>query len=123
MGSWGSTIAEAQGAAKRLQTERDAQEASAARQRADLCAALGSTSSEAAFSMQHSLQVLERTQDTWRSRWEAPSTCAFSGLLALWSPSSCHGSVQPVGNSLQDTFHASCCLLPLQLRSFSGATG
>ena len=71
MGSWGSTIAEAQGASERLQVERDAQEASAARQRADLCAALEATSSEAALSMQHSLQVLERTQNTWRNRWEA----------------------------------------------------
>ena len=83
MGSWGSAIAEALGASKRLQTERDAQGASAARQRADLCAALESTSSEAALTVQHSLQVLERTQDTWRSRWEASSACAFSGLLAL----------------------------------------
>ena len=71
MGSWGSTTAEAQGASKRLQAEHDAQEASVARQRADLCAALESTSSEAALSMQHSLQVLECIQDTWRSRWEA----------------------------------------------------
>jgi hypothetical protein len=60
VGSWASAIAEAQVTSERLQTECDAQEASAVRQGADLCAALEGASSQAAVSVQHSLQVLAR---------------------------------------------------------------